>query len=332
MLFALNLRSCVSLSVRCINRVIRYSSSDCVKLTTASDFESFVLKEKMKFVENGERLGYVSSLNHLKAKIDSVTYSSFKDFQIEPQSVAEKRSKAIVNGRINITDQNSGFKNEDNTKAIWIRKLVFTHDFLNNHLLDLHSRAVLLSRKPRGSTTRKPRDNPWFNLLAFGVEFPWLNHLAYARGLTHSQFALWDIENIGMTYLPQIMVGLWAHARYDGDGPIDEFSGPQPRWSHRTTAYLFEDAIDVLNKCIAEMDAPHSSIGVWKNMKASKYAINSFGLKDGDSSVKDVLIAIRESNFRHLVFNHLLASLSDDEMQTLLAKNGPKIRELNFIL
>jgi len=290
-------KHCASFSVRYINLTPRYSSSDIVKTTTASSFQSLVLKEKQKFL-SGE-YGYLSSpyksVNHLKELNASVDSSSFKGFQIEPQSNSEKWARKIVNGWIYIVDVMSGFKYEEKTKAIWISKLVLTHMFLPNHSL---AGAMVYHTKSVCNPGRDTATVSWY--------------LANADNLRHSFVALLEIKNPNLFYrlatsLAQLIdLAYWAISMF-----------PAPRWNHRMVAYMLEDAIVVLNKCIAEIEAPNSSVGSWKSEKAPQFAVDYYGLKDGESSVKDMLIAIREETYKHLVLNHVIASISNDEMRPL---------------
>ena len=70
-------------------------------------------------------------------------------------------------------------------------------------------------------------------------------------------------------------------------------------------------------RCLEEISKPNSSISDWSNTPAPKFAVDYWKLKEDKQSVKDMFIAIREDKFKHLVANHVMASISRDEMRAL---------------
>ena len=65
------------------------------------------------------------------------------------------------------------------------------------------------------------------------------------------------------------------------------------------------------------MSTPNSCLSEWNNEQAPQFAVDYWTLKEGNSSIKDMLIAIREDMFKHLVVNHVIASISRKEMRQL---------------
>ncbi|XP_075256218.1 uncharacterized protein LOC142348669 [Convolutriloba macropyga] len=292
-------RSCI-----CLNRFCEFqrrTRSTKVKetATNASPFQTFISTEKEKFL-TGKNYSYLSSpyksTNHLR-EIDAVSnLTNLKhDFKLEPVTRTEKIAKSIVNGWVVIVDKISGFHKSEKTKQIWLSKLVLTEMFLANAPLVgsmvYHTKAVLNPGRDMGTVSR---------------------YLTHADNLRHSFVALLEIKNpnlfyrLATTLVQLIDMAYWAVAMF-----------PAPRWNHRMVAYMLEDSVQVLNECLDEISTPNSCLFEWNNEQAPQFAVDYWALKEGNTSIKDMLIAIREDMLKHLVANHVIASISRKEMRPL---------------
>ncbi|XP_071165081.1 uncharacterized protein [Mytilus edulis] len=83
-----------------------------------------------------------------------------------------------------------------------------------------------------------------------------------------------------------------------------------PRFCHRFVGYLEEEAVVTYSKCL--QDIQKGSMQHWKTQAAPEIAISYWKLQE-DSTMLDVILAIRADEAHHRVVNHTLASLKEDE-------------------
>jgi len=263
--------------------------------STSSSLENLVTKEKER-VLTGRWDGVIGSPYTPDNAMKSQQFSnvSWKDLQIKPTHSAEKGAKSLVNGWVMLVDKMSGYEKEEKGKSVWLSKMVLTGMFLPNPLLAgslvYHTKAVMNPGRDVGTVTR---------------------YMTHSDNLRMSFTALLEMKCPNIFYrmatvtFQTLDLFFWAI-----------FMFPAPRISHRSLAYMLEDAIHVYNRCIEEIDRPNSDIAEWKNEQAPKFAIDYWNLSTG-ASVRDMLVAIREDKLKHLVANHTLASISRYEMRPL---------------
>lgn len=81
-----------------------------------------------------------------------------------------------------------------------------------------------------------------------------------------------------------------------------------PKYCHRFVGYLEEEAVVTYTKCLADIEHENGCLRHWKKVKAPKVAITYWKLSE-DSSLLDVVLAIRADEAHHRVVNHTLGSM-----------------------
>ena len=69
-------------------------------------------------------------------------------------------------------------------------------------------------------------------------------------------------------------------------------------------------------RCLEEIEKDDSELKVWKAEKVPDFAVRYWNLKK-DASLYDLLVAFRDDYARHTLINHVIASISRDEMRAL---------------
>ncbi|KAL3837367.1 hypothetical protein ACJMK2_022730 [Sinanodonta woodiana] len=80
-----------------------------------------------------------------------------------------------------------------------------------------------------------------------------------------------------------------------------------PRFCHRFVGYLEEEAVKTYTKCLEDIE--HGKLDIWKVKPAPDVAVLYWNLAP-DSTMKDVILAIRADEAHHRIVNHTLASLN----------------------
>ncbi|GFN94802.1 Alternative oxidase, mitochondrial [Plakobranchus ocellatus] len=82
------------------------------------------------------------------------------------------------------------------------------------------------------------------------------------------------------------------------------------KFCHRFVGYLEEEAVKTYTKCLEDID--HGPMKHWQTQAAPEVAIRYWKMKP-DSTMRDVILAIRADEDHHRLVNHSLASLKKDE-------------------
>ncbi|RUS68953.1 hypothetical protein EGW08_023285 [Elysia chlorotica] len=84
------------------------------------------------------------------------------------------------------------------------------------------------------------------------------------------------------------------------------------KFCHRFVGYLEEEAVKTYTKCLEDIDEPDGPMKHWRTQPAPDVAIRYWKMKP-ESTMRDVILAIRADEAHHRIVNHSLASLSKDE-------------------
>ncbi|KAK3766470.1 hypothetical protein RRG08_059288 [Elysia crispata] len=84
------------------------------------------------------------------------------------------------------------------------------------------------------------------------------------------------------------------------------------KFCHRFVGYLEEEAVKTYTKCLEDIDQPDGPMKHWQTQAAPDVAIRYWKMKP-DSTMRDVILAIRADEAHHRIVNHSLASLRKDE-------------------
>ncbi|XP_064594810.1 uncharacterized protein LOC135461579 isoform X2 [Liolophura sinensis] len=83
-----------------------------------------------------------------------------------------------------------------------------------------------------------------------------------------------------------------------------------PTFCHRFVGYLEEEAVKTYTKCLEDID--NGPMTHWKTHPAPELAVRYWQLAP-DSTMRDVILAIRADEAHHRTVNHTLASLKEDD-------------------
>lgn len=92
-----------------------------------------------------------------------------------------------------------------------------------------------------------------------------------------------------------------------------------PRTCHRFVGYLEEEAVKTYTKAIEALD--QGLLPTWKTKPAPDIAKTYWGLAE-DSTMRDVLLAVRADEANHRDVNHTLSTLKSSEVNPYVYPQG----------
>ncbi|KAK3933834.1 alternative oxidase-domain-containing protein [Diplogelasinospora grovesii] len=95
-----------------------------------------------------------------------------------------------------------------------------------------------------------------------------------------------------------------------------------PKVSHRFVGYLEEEAVHTYTRCLREMDEGHLPAWTDTNFKIPDIAIRYWNLKNGQATMKDLILYIRADEASHRGVNHTLGNLDQVKDRNPFSDNG----------
>lgn len=206
----------------------------------------------------------------------------------EPKGFVEKTAYYLVQTMRTAFDIISGFKYGQRDEHKWVKRIIFLETVAGvPGMVAAMTRHLHSLRKLR-------RDYGWIHTLLEEAENERM-HLMTALQLRQPTY----LFRLGIIVSQGAFVTLFSLSYL-----------VSPRFCHRFVGYLEEEAVKTYTKCLQDIeDGP---LKHWQTTPGPEVAITYWKMKP-DSTMKDVILAIRADEAHHRLVNHTLASLKNTD-------------------